>query len=79
MEALYIFHTYVKCGDVVCKVIIDGGSCMNRVSKSALEKLKLQPELHPQPFRVAWIDKTSLSIIERYLVPLQMGDYSDKI
>ncbi|KAF7140039.1 hypothetical protein RHSIM_Rhsim06G0128800 [Rhododendron simsii] len=57
-----IFHAYVRSGDKVCKLVLDGGSCMNVVSRSAVSRLKLKPELHPQPYRVAWVDKTSLPI-----------------
>ncbi|KAH7865207.1 hypothetical protein Vadar_003673 [Vaccinium darrowii] len=74
-----IFHTYVQSGDKVCKLVIDGGSSMNVVSKAAVNRLKLKPELHPQPYRVAWVDKTSLPVSERCLVPIQMGCYSDNI
>nr|DAD36548.1 TPA_asm: hypothetical protein HUJ06_007189 [Nelumbo nucifera] len=47
------FQAYFKCGDVVCKVVIDGGSSINVVSKSAISRMKLKPEPHPQPYRVA--------------------------
>ncbi|XP_010253018.1 PREDICTED: uncharacterized protein LOC104594433 [Nelumbo nucifera] len=73
------FQAYYKCGDAVCKVVIDGGSSMNVVSKFAISRMKLKPEPHPQPYRVAWVDKTSLPITERCLVPIQMGDYLEKI
>ena len=34
---------------------------------------------HPHPYKVSWVDSTSLSIIERCLVPLQLVGYRDKI
>ncbi|KAJ0967944.1 hypothetical protein J5N97_024861 [Dioscorea zingiberensis] len=74
-----IFHTFLKCGDKVCKLVIDGGSSMNVVSTTGVARLKLTPEPHPQPYRVAWVDKTSLPVSQRCLVPLQMGNYSDKV
>ncbi|GAV84670.1 zf-CCHC domain-containing protein, partial [Cephalotus follicularis] len=48
-----IFHTYTKTGDVSNKAIIDGGSCMNVVSKGAVTRMNLKPEPHPQPYKVA--------------------------
>ena len=36
-----IFHTYVKCNDKSCKVIIDSGSCTNVVSANNLSRLGL--------------------------------------
>lgn len=69
----------MRSRDKVCKLVIDGGSSMNVVSKAAISRLKLKPELHPQPYLVAWIDKTSLLVSERCLVPIQQGCYSDNI
>ncbi|KAJ0980671.1 hypothetical protein J5N97_008926 [Dioscorea zingiberensis] len=74
-----IFHTFLKCGDKVCKLVIDGGSSMNVVSTIGVARLKLTPEPHPQPYRVAWVDMTSLPVSQRCLVPLQIGNYSDKV
>uniref|UniRef100_A0A5B7BML6 RNA-directed DNA polymerase n=1 Tax=Davidia involucrata TaxID=16924 RepID=A0A5B7BML6_DAVIN len=74
-----IFQTILKCGDKLCQIVIDGGSSMNVVSRRAVTRMKLTPEPHPQPFRVAWVDKTSLPVTERCLVPIQMGAYSDKV
>lgn len=34
---------------------------------------------HPNPFQVAWASKTILPVTERCLVPIQTGDYKDKI
>ncbi|KAJ0962545.1 hypothetical protein J5N97_027667 [Dioscorea zingiberensis] len=52
---------------------------MNVVSTTGVARLKLTPEPHPQPYRVARVDKTSLPVSQRCLVPLQMGNYSDKV
>lgn len=74
-----IFHTYIKCGERTCKLVIDGGSTMNVVSKSAIARLNLKVEPHPHPFRVAWVDKTTLPVTERCLVPIHLGDYKDEV
>ena len=48
-----IFHTVIHSGDKKCKLVIDGGSSMNVVSKDAVKLLNLKVEPHPNPFRVA--------------------------
>ena len=70
----------MKCGNRVLKVVIDERSIVNVVSKSAIAKLKLQPEPHTLASRVAWIDLTSLPVTRgakylfRYVIIL--GVYS---
>lgn len=64
---------------VVGQIVIDGGSSMNVVSKAALPMMKQHPEPHPQPFRVALVNKTSLSVTERCQVPIEFGLYSENI
>ena len=43
-----IFHTFTQIRDKNCKVIVDGGSCINAVSFKMIEKvgLKIVPHLH---------------------------------
>ena len=48
-----IFHSIIHSGDKKCKLVIDGGSSMNVVSKDAVKLLNLKVEPHPNPFRVA--------------------------
>ena len=74
-----IFHTYIKCGEKDCKVIIDSGSCINAVSSSTVSRLGLKPVPHPSPYHVSWVDTSSISIKQRCLVPIQILSYSDKI
>ena len=88
-----IFQTLVRCGNQVKKLIIDGGSCMNVVSSSMVERLKLPVERlklpveplklpvepHPQPYKVAWIDNTSIPVTHRCLISFSCGIYSDSI
>lgn len=45
-----IFHTYWKCSDKNCKVIINDGSCTNVVSSKVVSHLVVSPEPHPQPY-----------------------------
>ena len=48
-----IFHSIIHSGDKKCKLVIDGGSSMNVVSKDAVKLLNLKVEPHLNPFRVA--------------------------
>ncbi|BBH03402.1 hypothetical protein Prudu_014267 [Prunus dulcis] len=74
-----IFHTYVPCNNQTCKLVIDSGSTMNVISKSAVTRLNLKPEPHPHPFHVAWVDKTKLPVTERCLVSLKLGTCDEDI
>ncbi|KAI9186201.1 hypothetical protein LWI28_014775 [Acer negundo] len=74
-----VFHTFIQYKGKSCKLVIDRGSTMNIVSNAAVTKFQLNPELHPHPFRVAWVDKTYLPITHRCLVPLSLGSYSETI
>ena len=74
-----IFHTFVKCGGKVCKLVIDGGSSRNVVSTLGVARLGLKTEPHPKPFRVAWVDKTSLPVTQQCRVPIQLGEYQEEV
>ncbi|KAK4489657.1 hypothetical protein RD792_005469 [Penstemon davidsonii] len=74
-----IFHTYVKSGDKSCKLIIDNGSCINVVSSHTISLLSLTPVDHPQPYRVAWIETSSIPVTQRCKVPIQFLSYKDEV
>ena len=57
-----IFHSIIKSGDKKCKLVIDGGSSMNVVSKDVVKLLNLRVEPHPNPFRVAWVNDHTLPV-----------------
>ena len=65
-----IFHTVIQSGDKKCKLVIDGGSSMNVVSKDAVKLLNLKVEPHPNPFRVAWVNDHTLPVTQRCLVSI---------
>ena len=69
-----IFHTIIQSGDKKCKLMIDGGTSMNMVSKDAVKLLNLKVEPHPNPFRVAWVYDYTLPVAQMCLVSIQMGD-----
>jgi hypothetical protein len=74
-----IFHTYVKCGSMNCKVIIDSESCINAVSSSLVTRLGVKLISHPNPYKVSWVDTSSIDIKERCLLPIQFMSYKDEI
>ena len=57
-----ILQTFLKLGDKVCKIIIDSGSCVNAISTSTVKMLGLTPVPHPNPYKVSWVDSTSIPI-----------------
>jgi hypothetical protein len=52
-----LFRTVCNTKDRVCKVIIDNGSTDNLVSTEMVEKLELETNAHPSPYRVSWLQK----------------------
>ena len=74
-----IFQTLVCCGQETRKLIIDGGSSMNVVSESTVQWLNLPTEPHPEPYKVAWINSSSIPVTRRCLVSIKHGPYSDTI
>ena len=74
-----IFQTYTKCGDKTCKVIIDSGSCINAVSSNVVSCLGFKLTSHLNPYKVSWVDTSSIAIKESCVVPLQFLTYKAKI
>ena len=74
-----IFHIVIQSGVKKCKLVIDGGSSMNVVSKDVVKLLNLKVEPHLNPFRVAWVNGHTLHVAQRCLVSIQMSDYKDEI
>ena len=74
-----IFHTVIQSGNKKCKLVIDGGSLMNVVSKDAVKLLNLKVEPHPNPFRLARVNDHTLHVTQRCVVSIQRGDYKDEI
>jgi hypothetical protein len=74
-----IFHTYVKCGSTNCKVIIDSRSCINAVSSSLVTRLGVKLIPHSNPYKVSWVDTSSIDIKERCILSIQFMSYKDEI
>jgi len=67
-----IFHTLVKCGDTSIKMVIDGGSTTSVIAQSTIKHCNLTVEPHTHPFKVAWVDKASLTVSHRCKVPIHI-------
>ena len=75
----FILSTNILINGKPCKVLVDSGSCVNAISRGTIGRTGLQVTPHPKPYKVSWIDTTSLSINEQYLVPIQFVGYKEKI
>ena len=65
---------------MLCTTIIDGGNSLNIVSQELVEKLSLPFARHPNPFRVAWVNETSIPISCRCLITFLFGkDFEESI
>ena len=68
-----IFHTWVEhCGKAL-NMIIDNGSRMNVIFVEAVQKLKLPTEKYPKPYKVSWVDDTTIPLKQRRLVNFSLG------
>jgi hypothetical protein len=75
-----LFRTTCKTKDRVCKVIIDSGRMDNLVSTEMVEKLELETNDHPSPYRVSWLQKGhQVTVTKQCLVEFKIGGYNDKI
>lgn len=75
-----IFHTRVEHEGKALNLIIDNGSGMNVISQEAVNKLKLPMERHPKPYKVSWVDDTSIPVKARCLVSFSLGNkYKDAV
>ncbi|XP_020677004.2 uncharacterized protein LOC110095705 [Dendrobium catenatum] len=74
-----IFYTFTKIRDKNCKVIIDSGCCVNAVLSVMVSKLHLKATPHPNPYKVAWINSSTLQVKDRSLVSIEFVGYKEKI
>ena len=52
---------------------------MNAISANTIKTLGLPTAPHPNPYKVSWIDSTSILIKSRCLVQLQLQSYQEKV
>lgn len=76
-----LFHSKCTIGGKVCNFIIDSGSSENVIAEDVVNKLKLSTDLHPYPYKLAWLDrKTDLMITRRALISFSVGGtFKDQI
>ena len=74
-----VFYTYVMHEEKNYKMMIDGGSCVNIIAKTPINKMGLKTEPHPQPYNVTWVDKMAQAIIQCCQVPINMSSYQDPV
>ena len=75
-----IFQTACIIKGEVCKLIIDGGSASNMISKDVVESLSLPTWEHPKPSYIKWInDVGKVKVTHRVKVPFFVDGYIDKV
>ena len=79
-ERCNLFHSRCTIGGKVCQLFIDLGSCENVVAEEVVEKLALETEKHPNPYRLEWLKKgNDVVVSKRCLVSFSTGSrYKDK-
>ena len=66
-------------GNQAQKPIINEGSSINVVSASMVGQLKLHVESYAHPYKVAWIDSTSILVTQHCLISFSCGVYNTSI
>jgi len=61
------------------KMVIDSDTTMNVVAEAAIKRCHLKVEPHSRPFKVAWVNKTYLTVTRRCKFPIQIGGYKDEV
>ena len=69
---------FTKIGDENCEVIVDSESSINAMSSKAIERCGLKTIPH-HPFKMSWINSTTLEVKQQCLVPVDFNFYKDKI
>lgn len=70
-----IFHTRVEQQTKALNPIIDNGSGMNVISQEIVHKLKLPVEKHPSPYKLNWVDDTSILVKHQCLITFSLGKH----
>jgi hypothetical protein len=63
-----------------CKLMVDGGSYYNGISKAVVSTLGLSTWHLPEPKHVAWLNSCGvLKVTHKVRVPFTVGDYVDEV
>jgi hypothetical protein len=75
-----IFRTQCIVNDTTCKLIIDGGSYTNVVSKSLVDSLSLPTWKHPQPHCVEWLyNSGKMKVTHKVRLKFSVGNSEDTV
>jgi hypothetical protein len=72
----------VRCvvQEKACKLVVDGGSCANVISRDFAKKMNLQVIPHPKPYSVRWLSSPDVIHIHKQAqVSIAVGDYMDTV
>ncbi|KAM0841708.1 hypothetical protein ACQ4PT_058840 [Festuca glaucescens] len=74
-----LFQTQCIIKGKACKLMIDGGSCTNGISKAMVAALGLSTWRLPEPKRIEWLNSCGmLKITHKVRVPFTVDDYADE-
>lgn len=69
-----VFHSCRAIEGKVWSLILDGGSYVNIVSVSMIEKLGLQAMAHPHPYNIEWLNQSKdLQVNSWCLISFSIG------
>ncbi|XP_077250030.1 uncharacterized protein LOC143889637 [Tasmannia lanceolata] len=76
-----IFTCRCSINGKICKLIIDSGSCENVISQDAAQRLNLNVEAYPTPYKLGWLNHDNdVWVTKRCLVSFSIGEkYKDKV
>ncbi|KAK9714387.1 hypothetical protein RND81_06G090500 [Saponaria officinalis] len=76
-----IFRSRCTIQGRVCNLIIDGGSCTNVASTTMVNKMKLNTQDHPTPYKLRWLNKgAEVRVDKQCLIPFSIGNvYKDEV
>jgi len=60
-------------------VVVDSENCVNAVLSKMFEKVGLKVVPHPYPYKVSWINSTTLDVKQQCPVPIEFDVYKDKV
>ena len=74
-QRMSLFQTQCDIKGVACKLIIDGGSCTNGISKMLVEKLGLSAWRYGEPYHLEWLNNCGkLKLHIKYVYHFQLSN-----
>ena len=75
-----LFQTQCMIKGKACKLMIDGGSCTNGISKTMVAALGLSTWRISEPKHISWMNSCGmLKVTHKVRVPFTVGDYVDEV